>query len=182
MNASHAKGKTVIDLTVEAMSRHDARTGCLNFVGYTTILFRDAVSHTRDPSSHKLYTSGEVKHVELMFLDHYKPAYTTNLKLCEYCGLISSGTVLAADNVLIPWNSPHLEYRRAKQSGTEPTRATTTKGSRNAQEINTRTSRNNSSLSSISPGFPISSTQPPSTTVSSQLASPMVSKSRNVSA
>lgn len=47
MNVSHAKGKTVIDLTVEAMSRHDARTGCLNFVGYTTILFGDAVSHTR---------------------------------------------------------------------------------------------------------------------------------------
>lgn len=66
-----------------------------------------------DSSLHKLYTSGEVKHVELMFIDHYKPGYTSDLKLCEHLGMISSGSVLAADNVLFPGNPPYLEYVRS---------------------------------------------------------------------
>jgi catechol O-methyltransferase len=48
-----------------------------------------------------------------MFLDHYKPAYTTDLKLCEELGLVIPGTVLAADNVIKPGNPPYLEYVRA---------------------------------------------------------------------
>ncbi|KAL9059876.1 MAG: hypothetical protein Q9162_000946 [Coniocarpon cinnabarinum] len=52
--------------------------------------------------------------IDLMFLDHYKPAYTTDLKLCEDLGLIKPGrTVLAADNVIKPGNPPYLEYVRA---------------------------------------------------------------------
>lgn len=63
-----------------------------------------------DVSLHKLLTSGEVKKVELAFIDHYKPAYTTDLKLCEHFGAIVPGSVLAADNVLHPGNPPYLEY------------------------------------------------------------------------
>jgi len=48
-----------------------------------------------------------------MFLDHYKPAYTTDLKLCESLGLIQKSTILAADNVIKPGNPPYLEYVRA---------------------------------------------------------------------
>lgn len=66
-----------------------------------------------DMSLHRLYTSGEVTHVELMFLDHYKPAYTTDVKLCEHHGMISPGSVLAADNVIYPGNPPYLEYVRS---------------------------------------------------------------------
>lgn len=66
-----------------------------------------------DTSLHKLYTSGEVTHVELMFLDHYKPAYTADVKLCEHHGMISPGSVLAADNVISPGNPPYLEYVRS---------------------------------------------------------------------
>ena len=66
-----------------------------------------------DSSLHKLYTSGEVKHVELMFIDHYKPGYISDLKLCEHLGMISAGSVLAADNVLYPGNPPYLEYVRS---------------------------------------------------------------------
>lgn len=52
--------------------------------------------------------------IDLMFLDHYKPAYTSDLKLCEDLGLIKPGrTVLAADNVVKPGNPPYLEYVRA---------------------------------------------------------------------
>lgn len=66
-----------------------------------------------DVSLDKLYTSGEVKDIELMFLDHYKPAYTTDVKLCEHHGMIKPGSVLAADNVIYPGNPPYLEYIRA---------------------------------------------------------------------
>lgn len=48
-----------------------------------------------------------------MFLDHYKPAYTPDLKLCEQLGLIKPGSVLAADNVIKPGNPPYLEYVRS---------------------------------------------------------------------
>lgn len=61
----------------------------------------------------RLHDSGAVKHIDLMFLDHYKPAYTTDLKLCEQLGLITPGTVLAADNVIKPGNPPYLEYVRS---------------------------------------------------------------------
>jgi catechol O-methyltransferase len=48
-----------------------------------------------------------------MFLDHYKPAYTTDLKLCEELGLVAKRSVLAADNVIKPGNPPYLEYVRS---------------------------------------------------------------------
>lgn len=60
----------------------------------------------------RLQQSGNLKHIDLMFLDHYKPAYTTDLKLCEHLKLITPGSVLAADNVISPGNPPYLEYVR----------------------------------------------------------------------
>jgi catechol O-methyltransferase len=67
------------------------------------------------PSSNgirKLHGAG-LDTIDMMFLDHYKPAYTTDLKLCEHLGLIKKGTVLAADNVIKPGNPPYLEYVRS---------------------------------------------------------------------
>ncbi|KAJ5360281.1 hypothetical protein N7517_009472 [Penicillium concentricum] len=66
-----------------------------------------------DESLHKLITSGDVTKVELLFIDHYKPAYTTDVKLCEHLGAIVPGSVLAADNVIHPGNPPYLEYVRS---------------------------------------------------------------------
>ena len=60
----------------------------------------------------RLYANG-LRHIDLMFLDHYKPAYTTDLKLCEHLKLVSPGTVLIADNVIKPGNPPYLEYVRS---------------------------------------------------------------------
>jgi catechol O-methyltransferase len=60
-----------------------------------------------------LHDAGKVKKIDMMFLDHYKPAYTTDLKLCESLGLIQKGTILAADNVIKPGNPPYLEYVRS---------------------------------------------------------------------
>ncbi|KAK5056824.1 hypothetical protein LTR84_012356 [Exophiala bonariae] len=66
-----------------------------------------------DASIKRLHKSGALTQVDLMFLDHYKPAYTTDLKLCEELKLITPGTVLAADNVIKPGNPPYLEYVRS---------------------------------------------------------------------
>ncbi|KAB8346265.1 hypothetical protein FH972_023309 [Carpinus fangiana] len=68
-----------------------------------------------DASIARLHTEGRLAGgVDMMFLDHYKPAYTTDLKLCEQLGLIVPGrTVLCADNVITPGNPPYLEYVRS---------------------------------------------------------------------
>lgn len=66
-----------------------------------------------EASIRRLHASKTLQHIDLMFLDHYKPAYTTDLKLCEELGLITPGTVLAADNVIAPGNPPYLEYVRS---------------------------------------------------------------------
>lgn len=46
----------------------------------------------------RLHADGTLTHIDLLFLDHCKPLYTDDLKLCEELGLIKVGTVLAADN------------------------------------------------------------------------------------
>jgi catechol O-methyltransferase len=61
----------------------------------------------------RLHANGILQHIDLMFLDHYKPAYTTDLKLCEHLRLVTPGTVMAADNVIKPGNPPYLEYVRS---------------------------------------------------------------------
>lgn len=66
-----------------------------------------------DASIKRLHDNGVIKKIDLMFLDHYKPAYTTDLKLCEELGIVGPGTVLAADNVIKPGNPPYLEYVRS---------------------------------------------------------------------
>lgn len=66
-----------------------------------------------DASLQRLHQTGRLQHIDLMFLDHYKPAYTTDLKLCEELRLVTPGSVLAADNVIKPGNPPYLEYVRS---------------------------------------------------------------------
>ena len=61
----------------------------------------------------RLHTNGVLQHIDMMFLDHYKPAYIADLKLCEHLGLVTPGSVLAADNVISPGNPPYLEYVRS---------------------------------------------------------------------
>lgn len=61
----------------------------------------------------RLHGEGALTHIDLMFLDHYKPAYTTDLKLCEHLKLVTPGSVLAADNVIKPGNPPYLDYVRS---------------------------------------------------------------------
>ena len=83
----------------------------VDFAGLTAIV--DIIVGPSDDGIRHLYRTGKVKHIDLMFLDHYKPAYTTDLKLCESLGLVGTGTVLAADNVITPGNPPYLKYVRS---------------------------------------------------------------------
>jgi catechol O-methyltransferase len=66
-----------------------------------------------DQSITRLHDEGTLTRIDLMFLDHYKPAYTNDVKLCEHLRLIRPGSVLAADNVIKPGNPPYLEYVRS---------------------------------------------------------------------
>jgi catechol O-methyltransferase len=49
----------------------------------------------------------------MLFFDHHKPSYTADLKLCERLGLVGPGTVLVADNMILPGNPPYAEWVRA---------------------------------------------------------------------
>jgi len=57
--------------------------------------------------------AGRLDSIDMIFLDHYKPAYVRDVKICESLGLVRPGTVLAADNVISPGNPTYLEYVRS---------------------------------------------------------------------
>ncbi|KAF7548489.1 hypothetical protein G7046_g8664 [Stylonectria norvegica] len=64
-------------------------------------------------SLQRLHSEGHLDQIDLLFIDHYKPAYLPDLKLCEKLQLVRPGSVLAADNVIKPGNPPYLEYVRS---------------------------------------------------------------------
>lgn len=66
-----------------------------------------------DASIRRLVSSKAIDHIGLLFLDHVKPLYIADLKLCEQLGLIRPGSVLAADNMIKPGNPLYLEYVRS---------------------------------------------------------------------
>lgn len=66
-----------------------------------------------DQSLRRLHAQKHLAKIDLLFLDHYKPAYLPDLKLCEQLRLVTSDSVLAADNVIKPGNPPYLEYVRS---------------------------------------------------------------------
>lgn len=49
----------------------------------------------------------------MIFFDHHKPSYTNDLKRCERLGLVGPGTVLVADNMILPGNPLYAEWVRA---------------------------------------------------------------------
>ena len=73
--------------------------------------------------------------VDMIFFDHYKPAYVRDLRICESLGMIKKGTVLAADNVISPGNPSYLEYVR---SSVEEKRKKFANQSPNMQKVDPR--------------------------------------------
>lgn len=62
----------------------------------------------------RLHNEGALgRQVDMAFFDHYKPAYTADLKLLERLGLVGKGTVLVADNMINPGNPPYAAWVRA---------------------------------------------------------------------
>lgn len=62
----------------------------------------------------RLYDEGTLRSpVGMTFFDHHKPSYVADLKLCERLGLVAAGTVLVADNMILPGNPPYAEWVRA---------------------------------------------------------------------
>ncbi|KAK4118011.1 S-adenosyl-L-methionine-dependent methyltransferase [Parathielavia appendiculata] len=62
----------------------------------------------------RLHAEGSLgTQVDMVFFDHHKPSYTHDLKLCERLGLVGKGTVLVADNMILPGNPKYAAYVRA---------------------------------------------------------------------
>lgn len=54
----------------------------------------------------------DVDTVDMVFLDHWKDRYLPDTILLEECGLLRKGTVLVADNVIVPGAPDFLEHVR----------------------------------------------------------------------
>ncbi|KAL2022364.1 hypothetical protein VTK56DRAFT_5431 [Thermocarpiscus australiensis] len=63
----------------------------------------------------RLYNEGAIgpQKVDMVFFDHHKPSYLADLKLCERLGLVDKGTVIVADNMILPGNPPYAAWVRA---------------------------------------------------------------------
>lgn len=79
--------------------------------------------------------------IDLLFLDHYKPAYLPDLKLCEKLRLVRPGSVLAADNVIKPGNPPYLEYVRSSVEGKKRLVGQLKRGAKISEDFESRYSR-----------------------------------------
>ncbi|ODH52186.1 hypothetical protein GX48_01743 [Paracoccidioides brasiliensis] len=75
--------------------------------------FVQVIIGASDISLYNLHRNGTINRIDLLFLDHYKPAYVADLKLCEQLEMIVPGSILAADNVISPGNPPYLKYVRS---------------------------------------------------------------------
>ncbi|KAK4095874.1 catechol o-methyltransferase-like protein [Parathielavia hyrcaniae] len=79
--------------------------------------FRDTVRvvvSSGAEGTQRLHDEGSLgTQVDVAFFDHHKPSYTKDLKLYELLGLIGKGTVLVADNMILPGNLEYAAYVRA---------------------------------------------------------------------
>lgn len=72
-----------------------------------TVIVGDSAASLRHLKSQALFTQ-----IDLLFLDHHKPLYLRDLKLCEELGFVMPGTTIMADNVIKPGNPSYLAYVR----------------------------------------------------------------------
>nr|DBA21311.1 TPA: hypothetical protein GDO54_017976 [Pyxicephalus adspersus] len=54
----------------------------------------------------------DIEKFDLVFIDHWKVSYLPDTKLLEECGLLTTGSVLLADNVVCPGAPDYLQYVR----------------------------------------------------------------------
>jgi len=75
----------------------------------------DRIHVVNDYTENVIPRLGQQFHIDsfdLIFIDHYKDVYLRDFKMLEQTGLIKSGTMIVADNVIIPGAPDYLEYVR----------------------------------------------------------------------
>lgn len=112
-----------------------------------------------DASIKRLHSAGMLHSIDMMFLDHYKPAYKSDLKLCEELRMVRPGSVLAADNVISPGNPPYLKYVRSsvdeKRKAVEQPNGDSEQGARMAERaVKQYAKRGESEMLAASTGNP----------------------------
>ncbi|RPA79279.1 S-adenosyl-L-methionine-dependent methyltransferase [Ascobolus immersus RN42] len=63
-------------------------------------------------SIRRLHDQGRLDSIDLMFMDHLRPLFLTDLKLAETLRLIHPGTLVIANKILKPGNQAYLRYLR----------------------------------------------------------------------
>jgi catechol O-methyltransferase len=70
------------------------------------------VTGSADTSLRRLQQTQALKQVDFLFMDHQESLYTTDLKLCEELGILRSGSIIAADNVVRPGAPEYRDHVR----------------------------------------------------------------------
>lgn len=70
------------------------------------------VVNSTDKAIPRLRNQFHVDSFDFIFIDHHKEYYLQDLKLLEHEGLIKRGTMVVADNVLMPGAPDYLRYVR----------------------------------------------------------------------
>nr|GAT60077.1 catechol O-methyltransferase [Mycena chlorophos] len=63
-------------------------------------------------SIERLAQEAKIAQIDLLFIDHMPDNYRPDLQTCESLGLLKSGALVVADNVLIPGAPDYTEYVR----------------------------------------------------------------------
>ena len=75
----------------------------------------DRIHVINDRTENVIPRLGQNFHIDsfdLIFIDHFKDVYLRDFKMLEKVGLIKSGTMIVADNVITPGAPDYLEYVR----------------------------------------------------------------------
>ncbi|KAF7189410.1 putative catechol O-methyltransferase 2 [Pseudocercospora fuligena] len=70
------------------------------------------IEGTAEESLRKLHAQGKFSHIDFLFLDHVEDLYIQDLKVVQDLGLLRSGAMIVADNVLIPGAPEYRKYVR----------------------------------------------------------------------
>jgi catechol O-methyltransferase len=63
-------------------------------------------------SLHRLQAEKKLTTIDFLFLDHVEDLYVADLKVCEKLSLLKPGSIIVADNVVIPGAPQYREYVR----------------------------------------------------------------------
>ncbi|KAF2792487.1 S-adenosyl-L-methionine-dependent methyltransferase [Melanomma pulvis-pyrius CBS 109.77] len=85
-------------------------TELINIAGLSDIV--TVVTGPAEESLRGFKTDGRLDHIDFLFLDHVETLYTQDLKVCEELGLLKSGGIVVADNVVRPGAPEYRDYVR----------------------------------------------------------------------